>query len=242
MSASTSQRNTPSGSPVAPPPDSRAQRDPERADKKPKKHSTSSPKGRTDAVDTSFSPKRLEELFTKYKDAEEDQISPDGMTKFCSDLDVDPADVIMLIIAYHLNAQRMGYFTKDEFVKGLTKMSVDSIAKLKAQFSALREELNDGTKFKEIYRFSFNFGKEPDQKIIELQMGIGILEVVMGDKPHAKTYVKFLREQTTYKALNLDQWLNFLDFSRSIKQDFSNYDENSAWPVILDEYAAWSKK
>lgn len=28
----------------------------------------------------------------------------------------------MLVIAYHLNAQRMGYFTKDEFIKGLTKM------------------------------------------------------------------------------------------------------------------------
>lgn len=30
--------------------------------------------------------------------------------------------VIMLVIAYHLNAQRMGYFTKDEFLKGLAKM------------------------------------------------------------------------------------------------------------------------
>lgn len=87
----------------------------------------------------------------------------------------------MLVIAYHLNAQRMGYFTKDEFLKGFTKMrlvahvallcvlisaSVDSVGKLRAQFTQLREELNDYAKFKEIYRFAFNFGKEPDQKIL----------------------------------------------------------------------------
>lgn len=220
----------------------RAGRDTDKTDKKHKKSTATSPKGKSDVNDAAFSQKRLEDLFQKYKEAEDDQIGPDGMTQFCQDLEVDPADVIMLVIAYHLNAQRMGYFTKDEFLKGFAKMSVDSVGKLKAQFTQLREELNDYAKFKEIYRFAFNFGKEPDQKILDLQMGISLLELVMGDKPHAKTFVKFLSEQTSYKALNLDQWLNFLDFSKTIKPDFSNYDENSAWPVILDEYATWCGK
>jgi len=213
----------------------------EKTDKKHKKQTTS-PKGKSEVNDSVFSQKRLDDLFLRYKEADDDQIGPDGMTQFCADLEVDPADVIMLIIAYHLNAQRMGYFTKDEFQKGFVKMNVDSIAKTKAQFTSLREEMNDYSKFKEIYRFAFNFGKEPDQKILDLQMGISLLELVMGERPHAKTFVKFLGEQTSYKALNLDQWLNFLDFSRTIKQDFTNYDENSAWPVILDEYAAWCGK
>lgn len=50
--------------------------------------------------------------------------------------------------------------------RSLTSSSVDSVSKLKSQFTVLREELNDYTKFKEIYRFAFNFGKEPDQKIL----------------------------------------------------------------------------
>lgn len=55
---------------------------------------------------------------------------------------------------------------------GLTRCSVDSVAKLKAQFPSLREELNDYPKFKEIYRFAFNFGKEPDQKILGASISI----------------------------------------------------------------------
>lgn len=47
---------------------------------------------------------------------------------------------------------------------------MDSVSKLKSQFTVLREELNDYTKFKEIYRFAFNFGKEPDQKILGMSI------------------------------------------------------------------------
>jgi len=36
--------------------------------------------------------------------------------------------------------------------------------------------------------------------------------------------------------------MGLLEFQKSIKEDLSNYDENQAWPVILDEYAAWLKK
>jgi len=190
--------------------------------------------------DKNFSLKRLEEMFGKYKEPEEDVIGVDGLTKFSADLGVDAADVMLLIISYHLNAQTMTW-TKDEFIKGLQKMGVDSISKLKAQFKTLYKELDDPVKFKEIYRFSFNFTKEPDQKILDLQMGISLLELIMANKAHTKNFVSFLKQQTSYRALNLDQWMNFLEFSRSIKEDFSNYDENSAWPVLIDEYAAWYK-
>jgi hypothetical protein len=51
---------------------------------------------------------------------------------------------------------------------------VDSISKLKAQFKSLYKELDDPVKFKEIYRFSFNFTKEPDQKILGKRKREGI--------------------------------------------------------------------
>jgi len=51
----------------------------------------------------------------------------------------------------------------------------------------------------------------------------------------------YLKEQTSYKSVNLDQWMNILEFSRTIRADFTNYDENGAWPVLLDEYCEWAK-
>jgi DCN1-like protein 1/2 len=83
--------------------------------------------------------KRLEEVFTKYKEEDDDQIGPAGMEKFCQDLEVDPEDVqalsnsflaimsrsnlpflqvVTLVIAYHMKAQQMGCFTREEFMKG----------------------------------------------------------------------------------------------------------------------------
>lgn len=88
-----------------------------------------------------FSAKRLEEVFNKYKEEDDDHtIGPTGMEKFCGDLGVDPEDVstpirghqsmphtsnapsslqvVTLVIAYHLKAQQMGSFSKEEFMKG----------------------------------------------------------------------------------------------------------------------------
>jgi hypothetical protein len=39
-----------------------------------------------------------------------------------------------------------------------------------------------------------------------------------------------------------DLWLQVLDFGHQIKNDLSNYDENGAWPVLLDDFAAHMKE
>jgi len=191
-----------------------------------------------------FSPKRLEELFSKYKASDDDIIGAEGIVKLCDELGVSPDDVVVLVFAYHLNAQSMSCFSKEEFVAGLQKMGIDSISKLKGQFPAFKKELDEPTKFKEIYKFAFNFAKEsPDQKIISVQIAEAVLKLLLSEnQPHTKKLVKYLSQQTSYKALNMDQWMGLLEFQKSIKEDLSNYDENQAWPVILDEYAAWLKK
>jgi len=187
-----------------------------------------------------FSLKRLEELFLKYSD-DNQRIGIDGMTRFLQDLEVDPEDVVVLVLAWHLNASEMGSFTRDEFIKGFSQTGTDSIPKMKNQLKQMQKELDDPAKFKDIYRYAFHFAKEPDQKVLELQMAEAMLSLILGNDryPHTQSFLTFLKMQTSYKALNMDQWMSFLEFSRTINQDFTNYDENSAWPVILDEYVDW---
>ncbi len=38
-----------------------------------------------------------------------------------------------------------------------------------------------------------------------------------------------------HAAVNADQWNNFLRFSREVRPDLSNVEENPAWPVLLDK-------
>jgi len=190
-----------------------------------------------------FSSKKLEELFDKYKDEEGQQIGPEGIEQLCKDIGVDPEDVLVLVFAWHLNAQRMAFFSKEEFLSGLQKLGVDSLPKLKGQLNTFKKDLEDQAKFKDIYRFAFGFAKEKESKILDLPTADALLALVLGTRyPHTEPLRQFLKEQTTYKSINQDQWMNILEFSKSIKADLSNYDENSAWPVLLDEYCEWAKK
>jgi len=189
-----------------------------------------------------FSSKRLEDLFEKYKEADNPQIGPEGVEALCRDIGVEPEDVVVLVLAWHLNAQSMGYFKKEEFISGLQALNLDTVDKLKSHLKVLRSELDDQSKFKDIYRYAFGFAKEKEQKILDLATSDAMLDLLMGNRfPHTEKLRQFLKEQTTYKSINLDQWMNILEFSRTIKADLSNYDENGAWPVLLDEYCDWAR-
>jgi DCN1-like protein 4/5 len=197
-----------------------------------------------DPDESGFSLKQLEELYNKYADKDDPQhIGPENMLRFCTDLDVDPENVVMLIMAWHLEAQTMGYFTKQEFIHGFQKLRTDTIQKIKNQTKLMLDELEDPEKSREIYRFSFNYYKEKGQKVLDVQTACFMLSLLFGDKhTHTTNFIKFLQEQTQWKGLNADQWMVFLEFSRTIHPDMSNYDENAAWPVIYDEFVEWSKE
>jgi len=210
--------------------------------KKPKSSSSVPSLKKTDSE--AFSLKRLEELYAKYMDQDDaDHIGPENMARFLKDLDVDPLDIEVLQLAWHLEASEMAYFARREFISGFQKMGVDSILKIKNQLKLMPQELEDQNKFKEIYRYAFLFAKEKDQKVLDLQTAEDMLKLVMGDRySQTKNFLEFLHEQTSYKAINLDQWMNFLEFCKTIDNDFANYDEGSAWPVIFDEFVEWQKE
>ena len=43
---------------------------------------------------------------------------PVGVEALCSDLGLDPADRKVLLLAWKMDAQRMGYFSRAEFERG----------------------------------------------------------------------------------------------------------------------------
>jgi len=138
--------------------------------------------------------KKLEELFEKYKDADGQQIGPEGIESLCKDLGVDPEDVVMLVLAWYLNAQTMGYFKKEEFINGFQKLGIDSVSRLKSHLNNFKKDLEDPSKFKDIYRYSFSFAKERDQKILDLATADALLGLVMGSRfVHASHLRQFFK-------------------------------------------------
>jgi len=167
---------------------------------------TASTKGtKNEATSSGFSQKKLEKLFEKYKEPTEDVIGPNGIETLCADLAVQPEDVVTLVLAWRLNAADMGYFSREEFMTGLEKMNVDSVEKLITQLPMLRKELADATKFKEIYRYSFQFSKaDKEQKSLDLDTADGILGLLLGGYEHEDVSIKSYPHITAFRTFLKD--------------------------------------
>lgn len=104
----------------------------------------------------------------------------------------------------------------------------DSISKIKPGIKQILKEL-DESEFKKIYKFAFNFAKEDTaQKNLTLDIAISMLQLVLKEHAHVESFCQFLKEQTEYKGMNIDQWMSFYEFSQTVSEDFSDYDENAA--------------
>lgn len=186
-----------------------------------------------------FSSKVCIAWFNEYAEKDTQMIGPLGMEKFCEDIGVEPENVVMLAIAWHLEATTMGFFTLAEWLKGMTKLQCDNVQKLVNKLDYLRNSFSDPNTFKSIYRFSFDFAREKDERSIDLETARALLALLLGRNwPLFPQFNQFL-ERTKYRCVNKDQWFNILEFSRQIHPSLSNYDEDGAWPVLLDEFVEW---
>ncbi|ELR19180.1 defective in cullin neddylation 1, putative [Acanthamoeba castellanii str. Neff] len=153
-----------------------------------------------------------------------------------------------LVLTWRLAAKTMGMFTHDEFISGLQALKVDSVPKLRHLFERqLPADLKNPATLQEIWRFAFAYAKgKDDAKIIDLNVAEVLITLLLQppahDYPHVQPFLEFLSQQTSCKALNLDQWTNLLDFLTHTKADLSIYDEAAAWPVLFDEYVEWARK
>ncbi|XP_055925161.1 DCN1-like protein 5 isoform X1 [Argiope bruennichi] len=211
--------------------------------KRPRMHNSSRKNSRnTEIIDDSFSHKKCNLLFSEYAGPNDpDMIGPEGMEKFCEDIGVEPENIVMLVLAWKMEAKQMGFFSKSEWLRGLSDLECDSIQKIRNKLDYLRSLLNEPVVFKNIYRYAYDFARDKDQRSMDIDTAKAMLQLLLGRLwPMYSMFHQFL-EQSKYKVINKDQWCNVLEFSRTIKPDLCNYDEDGAWPVLLDEFVEWLK-
>lgn len=195
-----------------------------------------------ESIQQGFSQKQCVTWFREYSSADEpDTLAPEGMEKFCEDIGVEPENIVMLVLAWKMDAKQMGFFTLQEWLRGLTDLQCDTPQKLQGKMELLRSFLDDPVTFKSIYRYAYDFARDKDQRSMDIDTGKAMLQLLLGK--HWSLYSSFHQfiEQSKYRVINKDQWFNILEFSRSICNDLSNYDEDGAWPVLLDEFVEWLK-
>uniref|UniRef100_A0A4W4HNQ8 DCN1-like protein n=1 Tax=Electrophorus electricus TaxID=8005 RepID=A0A4W4HNQ8_ELEEL len=131
--------------------------------------------------------------------------------------------------------------SEDPSVRKCKITRCDCTERLQGKMDYLRTQLNDATLFRNIYRYAFDFARDKDQRSLDMDTAESMLALLLGRTwPLFPVFHQFL-EQSKYKVMNKDQWYNVLEFSRTVHPDLSNYDEDGAWPVMLDEFVEWYK-
>lgn len=116
-------------------------------------------------VEEKFSINKCITWFRRYTTDDASQLGPEGMERFCQDIKVDPENIVMLVIAYKMNAKNMGYFTQTEWLRGLSDVEVlcDTPAKLQNKLNYFLNQLNDAQTFKLIFRYAYDFARVSSQ-------------------------------------------------------------------------------
>ncbi|KAJ4953841.1 hypothetical protein NE237_030673 [Protea cynaroides] len=189
---------------------------------------------------------RIDQLFNSYMNKSSDMIDPEGIEALCSDLEVDHTDVRILMLAWKMKAEKQGYFTLDEWKRGLKALRADTINKLKKALPELEKEVRRPPNFVDFHSYAFQYClTEEKQKSIDIDSICELLDLVLGSQFHAQVdlLIKYLKTQNDYKVINMDQWMGFLRFCNEISYpDLSNYDPDFGWPLILDNFVEWMRE
>lgn len=100
--------------------------------------------------------------------------------------------------------------------------------------------------FEDFYTYAFRYCLTEDkQKCVDIESICLLIDLVLGPQFRAQvdSFCEFLKNQTDYKVINMDQWTNFLRFCQEVSfPDLENYDLDQAWPVILDNFVEWMRE
>lgn len=131
-------------------------------------------------------------------------------------------------------------------MEGLKALGVDTINQLKKSLKDLEKEVCEPKTFEVFYRFAFGYSlTEENQRCVDIETICILIDILLGSKYQLQVqlFTEFLKMQSDYKAINRDQWINFLRFCQEVSfPGLENYDNDQAWPVILDNFVAWVRE
>eukprot|EP00913_Durusdinium_trenchii_P003314 g3068.t1 len=154
------------------------------------------------------------------------------------------------------NAAEMGVFRRREFICGCAALEVDNIADLRGKMPELRDNVISGKSLPEVYAYTFGVALEPPCKLLPLEEAGAVpnkvqtivaclLEaaqywaLLLPNWPLREDFCDWAMRHMKGKAINRDLWMMILKLATEVPADLSNFNENPAWPVVLDDFVEY---
>lgn len=116
-----------------------------------------------------------------------------GITEFFTASQVPLTDVLAVVFSSAGNAQAMGVYTEEEFIKACTTLNISSEAEFAQKKDEIRSRYTGDKKlFNQVYKYSFGYmaqgGKYVDRRLCAMMLGV----LVKGKYPLAEKVIAFL--------------------------------------------------
>mmetsp|Transcript_870 Transcript_870/g.2874 ORF Transcript_870/g.2874 Transcript_870/m.2874 type:complete len:456 (-) Transcript_870:177-1544(-) len=169
-----------------------------------------------------------------------DGVEGEGLLELFEDLGVDPAaDVAALALSWACQARVMGTFRRREFICGCALLEVDSLEGLRSKMPELRNSLLSGKILPEVYAYTYTVALEPPLKVMPLEDASQYWALLLPGWALREDFCNWAEQHMKGKAVNRDLWMMVLKLAREVPADLSTYDEEPAWPVVIDEFVEY---
>ena len=142
--------------------------------------------------------------FEEYVDPADNQIGPEGIEKMCNALGVDPSDVLVLVLAWLMEAKQMGYLTREEWNKGVPALGGATsnealLDELRAVYASARK---NSTQLRSLHRYTHTFCREDRRKNIDAAVAIPMVTLLHGPSfaAHVPKLCEFLEVRAPRRA------------------------------------------
>jgi len=199
----------------------------------------------------SINTKALKAFYARYAEEAppaDHPAGPDGVVgenflRLFADLVIDPGtDVAALALAAACRADEMGIFRRREFICGCAALEVDSLEAMREQVPRIRSEVLSGKTLPEVYSYTFAVALETGSKVLPMEEARQYWSLLLHAWPLREEFCDWASNQSRGKTVNRDLWMMVLKLATEVPADLSTYDEDPAWPVVLDDFVEYYRE
>jgi len=151
--------------------------------------------------------------------------------------------LVAISISSYMQAEYMGEYKWHEFKKGCQALGCDTVDSWKKVVPRLRQEVANEAKLHELYKYSFNFAQEKGKKNVDVELACDLWDLLIGSKcgflEKWKAFCMGKFERNEIKVITRDTWDLFWDLNKQTRGNMSNFEDDGAWPSIIDEFVEY---